>query len=445
MRAMRFEAFGDPSVLKVMEVPAPIVDEKAALVRVMAASINPSDVKNVAGAMKQTTLPRIPGRDFAGVVNAGPAEWIGAEVWGTGGDVGFTRDGTHAELLALPIASLRRKPATLSFDEAASVGVNYMAAWCGVEATSLRPGETLLLIGAGGGVGNAAAQIARRLGARVIGADNRMPRPDAPIQAIAEKLIIGAKDLPADVAAATGGKGADVVLDLVGGVMFSSALKSLALRGRLVEIAATGQREVSFDLVDFYHKESQLFGVDTLKRDLTASAEVLDALTPGSSRPITMPRPSPRLAGSARRKRPTARSRLARRGASCCGRRHRGGGDDRICCLAPHGPCRRGGFRARPGSLSGSAADRTGRPVGHGPRGTSERPGKAPSRAALRDLNPADLPRCPRTSIAVLPAGVTPREQVAAQPCFFAARLLGKQEANQSGVLEAWNAAGRTP
>jgi NADPH:quinone reductase len=125
MRAMRFEAFGDPSVLEVAEVPAPTIDEKAAaLVRVMAASINPSDVKNVAGAMKQTTLPRIPGRDFAGVVDAGPAEWIGAEVWGTGGDVGFTRDGTHAEMIAVPVASLRRKPDTLSLDEAASVGVN---------------------------------------------------------------------------------------------------------------------------------------------------------------------------------------------------------------------------------------------------------------------------------------------------------------------------------
>jgi NADPH:quinone reductase len=282
MRAMRFQAFGDPSVLKVAEVPAPTIDEKvAALVRVMAASINPSDVKNVAGAMKQTTLPRIPGRDFAGVVDAGPEEWIGAEVWGTGGDVGFTRDGTHAEMIAVPVASLRRKPDTLSFDEAASVGVNYMAAWCGIEAASLKAGEIALLIGAGGGVGAAAAQIARRLGARVIGADNRMPRPDAPIQAIAEKLIIGAKDLPAEVRAATGGKGADVVLDFVGGSMFPSALKSLALRGRLVEIAATGQREVNFDLVDFYHNESQLFGVDTLKRDLTASAEVLDALTPG--------------------------------------------------------------------------------------------------------------------------------------------------------------------
>jgi NADPH2:quinone reductase len=215
------------------------------------------------------------------VVEAGPFEWIGAEVWGTGGDTGFTRDGTHAELMAVPVASLRRKPKTLSFDEAASVGVNYMAAWCGVEAASLKSGETVLLIGAGGGVGSAAAQIARRLGARVIGADRRAPAHDAPIRAIAETLIVGAEDLPAEVRAVTGGKGADVVFDLVGGVMFRSALKCLAWRGRLVEIAATGQREVSFDLADFYHNESQLFGVDTLKRDLMASAEILDALTPG--------------------------------------------------------------------------------------------------------------------------------------------------------------------
>ena len=103
MRAIRFETFGDPSVLATVEVLAPIADEKTAVVRVMAASINPSDVKNVAGAMSQTTLPRIPGRDFAGVVEAGPAEWIGAEGWGTGGDVGFTRNGTHAELIAVPV------------------------------------------------------------------------------------------------------------------------------------------------------------------------------------------------------------------------------------------------------------------------------------------------------------------------------------------------------
>jgi NADPH2:quinone reductase len=80
MRAIRFETFDDPSVLHLAEVAVPAADDRTAWVRVMAASINPSDVKNVAGAMTQTAPPRIPGRDFAGVVAAGPAEWIGAEV-----------------------------------------------------------------------------------------------------------------------------------------------------------------------------------------------------------------------------------------------------------------------------------------------------------------------------------------------------------------------------
>ena len=90
-----------------------------------------------------------------------------------------------------------------------------------------------------------------------------------------------AEDLPAEVRAATASKGADVVFDLVGGVMFSSAVDSLALRGKLIEVTTTGQRGMSFDLADFYHNESRLIGVDTLKRDLTASARVLEALTPG--------------------------------------------------------------------------------------------------------------------------------------------------------------------
>jgi NADPH:quinone reductase-like Zn-dependent oxidoreductase len=110
MRAVRLESFGGPSVLEVTETRSPAADERTALVRIMAGSINPSDVKNVAGAMKQTTLPRIPGRDYAGLVEAGPAEWIGAEVWATGGDVGFTRDVAHAEMIAVPV--LRRMPET---------------------------------------------------------------------------------------------------------------------------------------------------------------------------------------------------------------------------------------------------------------------------------------------------------------------------------------------
>jgi NADPH:quinone reductase len=181
MRAIQIRSFGDPAQLRVVDVPDPVDGPDIAVVRIEAASTNPSDVKNVQGAIRQTTLPRIAGRDFAGAVIAGPPDWLGAEVWGTGGDVGFTRDGTHAQKIAVPVASLRRKPARLRFDEAASVGVNYMAAWCGlVEAADLRANEILAIIGAGGGVGGAAAQIAKRIGARVIGVDRQAPLDDAP-------------------------------------------------------------------------------------------------------------------------------------------------------------------------------------------------------------------------------------------------------------------------
>jgi NADPH2:quinone reductase len=254
----------------------------SAVVRIEAASIHPGDVKNVQGVMRQTRLPRIPGRDYAGIVESGPSEWLGAKVWGTGGNLGFTRDGTHAQKVLVPTASLRRLPERLSFAEGGSIGVNYVTAWCGlVEAARLQAGETLAILGAGGGVGGAAAQIAKRLGAHVIGLTRREPHPEAPIRRVAEQLLIGAPDVAAAIREATAGRGADVVLDGVGGVLFRPALAALAPGGRLVAISSMGTREVTFDLVDFYHNESRLLGVDSLKRDLTASAEILEALAGG--------------------------------------------------------------------------------------------------------------------------------------------------------------------
>src|SRR3954468_6631487 len=129
MRALRFSEFGGFDKLKVESVPDPRPASGEVVVRIRAASLNPSDAKNVFGRMEGTTLPRTPGRDFAGVVIDGPPEMVGADVWGTGGGVGFTRDGTHAELIALPVGGVRPKPCKVSFEEAAAVGVNFVAAW----------------------------------------------------------------------------------------------------------------------------------------------------------------------------------------------------------------------------------------------------------------------------------------------------------------------------
>lgn len=281
MRALRFEAFGPPSMLHLVDVADPAPRDGFAIVRVTAASINPSDVKNVAGAMEGTVLPRTPGRDFAGVVERGPDEWMGREVFGTGGDVGFTVDGSHAELLVVPVGALTAKPARLSASEAASMGVTSVAAWLGlIEYAALQPGESVAVVGLGG-VGTLVAQLARWRGASVIvGVDRQAPDPASPAGRTIDRFVTSDEHLTEAVRAATNGLGANVIFDTVGGVTFEAALKSLAHKGRLIEISATGRARVDFDLRDFYHNESRIIGVDTRKLDASASAVVLTAMLP---------------------------------------------------------------------------------------------------------------------------------------------------------------------
>jgi NADPH:quinone reductase-like Zn-dependent oxidoreductase len=284
VRALRFDRFGDPKVLDVADVPDPVATDEWAVVAVKAASVNPSDVKNVAGAMDWTVLPRVPGRDFAGVVVAGPPEWVGVEVWGTGGDIGFTLDGSHAELLRVPVGALARKPESLSFAEASAVGVNFVVGWLGaVETAMVEKGETIVVFGVSGGVGGAVAQIAHSVGARVLGVDLVAPSATTPAAAVIDEFIRLDPAAPAigtEVRQLTGGRGAEVVYDAVGGVTTPAALDSLAQRGRLVVISAVGTRTVEIDLRDFYHRELRLLGADSGKLDASASAARLALLTP---------------------------------------------------------------------------------------------------------------------------------------------------------------------
>src|ERR1039457_7154595 len=127
MRAIVIHQFGDPKQLKVEEGPTPEPHGDEVLVAVKAASINPSDVKNVAGAIRGTTLPRIRGRDFAGIVVRRRDDLMNREVWGTGGDISRTRDGSHAEYLLLARAAVTPKPATLSMEAAGTGGLSFFS------------------------------------------------------------------------------------------------------------------------------------------------------------------------------------------------------------------------------------------------------------------------------------------------------------------------------
>ena len=160
--------------------------------------------------------------------------------------------------------------------------MTYLAAWIGlVEYAQLISGETLLVIGANGGVGTAAAQIGNLLGARVIGADSREPRPDSPHAARFDDFLrLKDQNIDTKIRDATEAHLPEVVFDTVGGPMFEPALRSLAHRGRLIEISSAGDRRVSLDLIDFYHNESRLFGVDTRARDAVTSGKLLAVLAP---------------------------------------------------------------------------------------------------------------------------------------------------------------------
>ena len=117
MRALKFYQTGSLDDLHVEEVTVPIPAEGEVLVEVKAAAINPSDIKNVQGKMHETTVPRIPGRDFAGMIVKGPDERLGQSVFGSGGNLGFGRDGSHAQYLAVPATAVLPLPRNLGFNK----------------------------------------------------------------------------------------------------------------------------------------------------------------------------------------------------------------------------------------------------------------------------------------------------------------------------------------
>ena len=286
MRALRFSEFGPPSVLRIEEVAIPNPGEGEVLVHVQAAGINPSDIGNVAGRFKKTTLPRTPGRDFAGVVVKGKRH-EGKEVWGSGPELGIGRDGSHAEFVVAPAEMVSLKPRALSMAQAASLGVPYITAWASVvSAAQIQPGETILIVGAAGAVGQAAAQIANWKQARVLGADTSSD----PIPSVEAVINTKTEDLRERVFELTAGRGADVVFDTVGGPVFEAALRSLSYGGRQVAISSREPR-VSFNLADFYHNNSRLLGVDSYGLTLRQIAEIENELFSGFEAGVLVPPP----------------------------------------------------------------------------------------------------------------------------------------------------------
>jgi NADPH:quinone reductase-like Zn-dependent oxidoreductase len=275
MKALRFDHTGDLAALRVAEVATPRPGPGEILVKIRAAGVNPSDIKNVLGRFPYTTVPRVPGRDFAGIVVEGPAGLQGREVWGTGKGLGFTRDGSHAEFISVAAEGVATKPASLSFVQAAACGVPFTTAWDGLERAGVGSGSRVAVVGAGGAVGTAAVALARWCGAQVVAAVRRSEQVTA---LEAQGVPAFRLDDPASLAAGVRARfpdGADLVYDTTG-FWLAAAVAALAPFGRIAVIAAPLDGHVNLPVLDLYRRGGGIIGVNSLLYDGRACAAMLD-------------------------------------------------------------------------------------------------------------------------------------------------------------------------
>lgn len=242
MRAASYDTFGGAEVLTVVERPDPPVGPDTVLVRARATSVNPVDWKIREGYLQGAYphhLPIIPGWDVAGVVEAvGPAVRtgvkVGDEVWGyvRRDDVAF---GTAAELVPAPERTVARKPAGLSFEEAASVPLAGLTAYQALtEALAIQPGERVLVHAASGGVGQFAVQIARSLGAEVIGTASAA-NADL-VRSLGASEVLDYTAGPIGEQLAQSGGQVDAVLDLVGGEAMADIAEQVKDTARVASV-----------------------------------------------------------------------------------------------------------------------------------------------------------------------------------------------------------------
>nr|NLI50826.1 NADP-dependent oxidoreductase [Propionibacterium sp.] len=246
MRAVVYDTFGGVEQLHVAERPLPKVGPGEVLVEVRSAGVNPVDWKLMSGALDavlEFVFPVTPGWDVAGVVSAVgidvPEYAVGDEV------IGYVRKdvvsgGTYAEYVSAPVRTLARKPASLDWDAAAGLPLAGLTAYQVVRRLGVAPGETVLIHGGAGGVGQIGVQVARRAGARVLATAS--PANHDLLRGLgAEPLAYG--DGLVERVRALAPAGVDVVADFVGGVR-EVTLAVLAAGGRHASIADRSVTEV---------------------------------------------------------------------------------------------------------------------------------------------------------------------------------------------------------
>src|SRR5438876_2064744 len=290
MKAIRVHEFGDPGVLRLEEVPKPPPGPGQVLVRMHAIGVNPVETYIRAGTYPQKpALPYTPGNDGAGVV-----EQVGADVNEfkpsdrvyTAGSI----SGTYAEFALCKTAQAHPLPVNASFAQGAAMGTPYATAYRGLfQRAQAKPGETVLIHGASGGVGTAAVQLARARGLRVFGtAGSDEGRKLARDQGAHEVFDHRAPDHLEQVMNATSGRGVDVIVELLANVNLAKDLTILARNGRVAVIGNRGRVEI--DPRDAMQRDADIRGMalpNTPPEELARiHAALVAGLENGTLRPV---------------------------------------------------------------------------------------------------------------------------------------------------------------
>ncbi|HEX2916733.1 MAG TPA: zinc-binding dehydrogenase [Chloroflexia bacterium] len=288
MKAAIFHEFGGPEVLRIEDVPVPEIGPDEALVRVRAAGLNRLDLMMRAGHTPvKPILPHISGSEVAGeLVKVGenikdftPGQHVaiapylhdgtcvyclrGEETTCLNGEIlGLRTDGGHAEFVVVPGNSLVAMPEELSFEDAAAQTFTTITAWhMLVTKAGIHPGETVLVLAAGSGVGVAAIQIAKLWGARVIATSSRDENLQKALELGADEVINYAeRDFSKEARAMTDRLGVDVVVEHVGSETWDKSMASVARNGRVVVCGSTTGSGASLQLSTLFSRQIMVIG-----------------------------------------------------------------------------------------------------------------------------------------------------------------------------------------
>lgn len=278
MKAAVVKKDGDKtSVVLDESYPDPKPGPNEVLVKIQVSPMQPSDHVNAIGGFPNTQFPRVLGRDFAGVVVAPDSSPLkGKLVYGTSGNEGaFTRDGAHAELMAVPVDAVVEAPKGLTALQVGALGTPWSTACLALTSAHLREGETVAITGAGGSVGSAAVQLAKGLfNAKVltIGRDDKYD-----VATSSDPKLSKVQDL-------TGGKGVNVFFDTTGDMgLINAGYAQLAQGGRLTLIttgAAHGSSVMNVELKDLYRLERSLVGCNSVEHSAAFMADLFRKMSP---------------------------------------------------------------------------------------------------------------------------------------------------------------------